>query len=279
MTFGVFEYRNMNDQLEKTDNRAAWAAAIYAKYFICDLLPEYDKCIWLDGDIIVMRDLAGYYNTDIRGCYLAGVKSPGTNYNVAAEKHAVLPRGKYLLKCINVGSLLLNLDELRKLGGGAYFLKETFAKIDSLPPKTPVTEQDMFNYLLTDKIVYLPLKYNFMIENSNTPERPYFPFCYDKAAIEEALNEPVIVHYTFKPWKFTNSNMLYAPPYKKYFKIWESYYKASPLGGKKLSRKRLWFFYRLWFRVKPILKSFHFLRKVKRQISKTGNSPIQDFYY
>jgi lipopolysaccharide biosynthesis glycosyltransferase len=115
-------------ELESKKCCGTWVPAIYAKYFICDLLPDFKKCLWLDSDTIILSDLTELYNTELDNNYLAAVKSPGTNYNVAAEKHAVLSREKYYLKCINVGMLVLNLVALRELGGGGgeLFFKRNF---------------------------------------------------------------------------------------------------------------------------------------------------------
>jgi lipopolysaccharide biosynthesis glycosyltransferase len=267
-------------EIETANYRATWPAAIYAKFFICDLLPDVKKCIWIDSDTIILQDLSELYNTDLKEYCIGGVKSPDTNYNVATEEHHFLDRNKCILKCINVGVLLLNLDALRNLGGGDYFMKETLSTIALFPPKTPVTEQDMFNKLLSDNILYLPLKYNCYVENINMPARAHYAFCFDRKTIEDALNSPVIVHYTFKPWKFTNSDKLYAQPYKKYYKIWNDYYKISPLGNQRLLRKRLGIAYRLWFRFKPFFKRFDVLLNIKRKITKTPiNSAMHDFYY
>jgi lipopolysaccharide biosynthesis glycosyltransferase len=265
---------------ETTNSRSSWPVAIYAKYFICDLLLEIKKCIWIDSDTIILQDLSELYNTDLKSYCVGGVKSPDTNYNVATEEHHFLTRNKCFLKCINVGVLLLDLEALRNLGGGNYFLKETLDTIALFPPKTPVTEQDMLNKLLADNILYLPLKYNLYVENVNMPARAYYAFCFDRKTIEDALNSPVIVHYTFKPWLYTNSDKLYASMYKKYYQIWNDYYKASPLGNQKLLRKRLSFFYRLVFRFKPFFKRFRFLLNIKRKITKTSiDSEMHDFYY
>jgi lipopolysaccharide biosynthesis glycosyltransferase len=267
-------------ETETANSRASWPAGIYAKYFICDLLPEVKKCIWIDSDTIILQDLSEMYAIDLQDNYLGAVKSPNTNYNVATEEHPIIPRSKGLLKCINVGVLLMNLEAIRNIGGGNYLLKETLNTIASLPPKTPVTEQDMFNKLFAGNIVYLPLKYNCYIENVNTPERAYYAFCFDRKTIEEALDSPVILHFTFKPWVYSNSDKLYAPPYKKYYQIWNDYYKLSPLGGQKLSRKRLGIIFRFWFRIKPLLRKYRFLLNIKRKISKTENNlSMHDFYY
>jgi lipopolysaccharide biosynthesis glycosyltransferase len=268
-------------ELEAAGAYGSWPATIYAKYFICDLLKDYDKCLWLDSDTIVLSDLSELYAVDLRDNYLGAVKSPGTNYNVAAEKHPVLERGKYQLKCINVGVLLLNLAALRRIGGGAYFMRETLLSVSSLPPKTPVTEQDIFNKLLTGRIEYLPLKYNLYVDNPVFLERPYYPFCFDRSALEEAFLNPAIIHYTVpeKPWKYSNAEKAYAYPFKSYRRLWDSYYKLSPLSNIRLRRKRIPFTRLLWLFAKPILKKSVFLLKLKRKICHTKiESRINDLF-
>lgn len=43
------------------------------KFDICDLIPQYDKLLYLDGDIIVRQDLSELYQTDLNDNYVAGV--------------------------------------------------------------------------------------------------------------------------------------------------------------------------------------------------------------
>lgn len=272
-------------EFEKSKAYGSWTPTIYAKYFICDSLKDYDKCLWLDGDTIVNYDLTELYETDLKDNYIAAVKSPGTNYNMAAEKQLWLnmERDKYLLKCINVGTLIMNLEKLRSIGGGKKFLEETLSIVSSSSSGSVVTEQDMFNKLLIDKIKYLPLKYNFYINNNtNFRERHYYPFCFSRKTIEDAFSNPVVIHYTVpeKPWKFSNAEKVYAWPYKKYKKVWDTYYHASPLKAEKLFRRRISFIKILWINgLKPALKKIRFLVKIKRILSHTSiNSPIHDFF-
>ena len=44
---------------------------------IPELLPQYDKCIYLDSDIVVEGDIAEYYDIDMEGYCIAGVKDIG----------------------------------------------------------------------------------------------------------------------------------------------------------------------------------------------------------
>jgi lipopolysaccharide biosynthesis glycosyltransferase len=167
-------------------------------------------------------------------------------------------------------------------GGGNFFLKETFNTISLLTYGTTVTEQDMFNKLLTDRILYLPLKYNLYVNNIiNNFERHYYPFFFPRAVIEEAFSNPVIIHYTLpeKPWIYSNAKAVYASFYKFTTALWQNYYLKSPTSKKKLKKKRVGLFKILWYHLKPFLKQNRVLLKIKRHIAKTkANSPIYDFF-
>jgi lipopolysaccharide biosynthesis glycosyltransferase len=273
-------------EFEESKLYGSWTPVIYAKYFISDLLEDYDKCLWIDGDTIINYDLTELYKTDLKDNYIAAVNSPGTNYNIAAGKQLWLgmERDRYLLKCINVGMVIMNLKKIRNIGGSKKFLEETLSVASNSTDGFTVTEQDIFNKLFVDNITYLPLKYNFYINNSSNFEncRHYYPFCFSRETIEEAFSNPVIIHYTLpeKPWIYSNAEKVYGWPYKKYRKIWDTYYYESPLQTKKLLRRKISFIKTLWINfLKPILKQVRFLVKIKRNLYHTPiNSPIHDFF-
>lgn len=271
-------------ELEKWKGNGNWPITTFGRFFVCDLLLEYEKCIYLDGDTIILDDLTELYATDIDDKYLGGVKSPGTNYNVAANKHDFLSKEseKYFLKCINAGVLLLNLKLLRDNGGGEYLKNKTFEISNNLEKGEIVTDQDIINALFADKMEYMDLKYNFYINNiTNNDERHYYPFCFTRNIIEEAFSNPVIVHYAIpeKPWSYSNSKSVYPFLYKKYAPLWQQYYKLSPLGKKKLRKKRIGLLTIVYCHLRPLLKQNPLLLKLKRYFSKTKiNTPIHDFF-
>ena len=269
-------------EIENKNCYGTWTPVIYAKYFICDLLPEFNKCLWLDSDTIILSDLSQLFNTELNDNYLGAVKSPLTNYNVSAEKHSYLSRDEYSLKCINVGMLVLNLKMLRELGGGSFFMEKTIETISLLPPGSLVTEQDMFTKLLSDRIVYLPLKFNqFVINILNNSERHYYPFCFKSSDIEDAFSNPVIIHFTVpeKPWVYSNAKNVYLSFYKFTASLWYDYFLKSPVRRQKLKRKRLGFLLILYYHLKPYLKKNKMLLKLKRNITKTKiSSPMHDFF-
>jgi lipopolysaccharide biosynthesis glycosyltransferase len=259
----------------------SWTPTIYAKYYISDLLPDYDKCLWLDGDTIIQKDLGELYDIDLGKNYLGAVMSPETNYNVAAENHYVLERSTYNLKCINVGVLLLNLKLLRNIGGGNFLHNETLNSIAALPNDSIVTEQDIINKVLTTKIIYLPLKYNTYVDNFSFIGRPYYPFCFDRKTIEEALLDPVVIHYTLpeKPWIYKNAEKMYDRYFKKYRALWDCYYRLSPFVKNHLPRKRISNIQIFYHFIKPLLKKSTFLLSIKRKSYKTHiESTIHDFF-
>jgi lipopolysaccharide biosynthesis glycosyltransferase len=271
-------------ELEQWKGNGNWPITTFGRFFVCDLLSEHNKCIYLDGDTLVLDDLTNLYNVDLTNNCLGGVKSPGTNYNVLANKHAFLSKesDKYFLKCINAGVLVMNLELLRNNGGGEYLKNKTFEISNNLEKGKIVTDQDILNALFVDKIVYVDLKYNFYINNIlNNYERHYYPFFFSRLCIEEAFSHPVIIHYTLpeKPWIYSDAKAVYASFYKFSTALWQDYYNKSPISKQKLKKKRLGFPLILWHHLKPLLRKSSILLKLKRSITKTPVfSPIHDFF-
>lgn len=81
------------------------------KYYIPNTLPQLDKVLYIDSDILVLRDLNKLYNTDITGKYLAAVKDPSWFFeNTHVLELNLEKRGFYF----NSGVMLLNLKKFRK---------------------------------------------------------------------------------------------------------------------------------------------------------------------
>lgn len=81
------------------------------KYYIPNALPELDKVLYIDSDILVLHDLNKLYNTDITGKYLAAVKDPSWFFeNTHVLELNLEKRGFYF----NSGVMLLNLKKFRE---------------------------------------------------------------------------------------------------------------------------------------------------------------------
>jgi len=168
------------------------------RLLIPQLLTDYDKCIYLDVDIIICGDISTLYTVNIGDNYLAAVRDieAGKYINIF-EYEGTKPQAE---KYVNSGVLLMNLEKLREDNVVSQFMDYSKSKLLFM-------DQDIINIVCEDKIVYLPLKYNALVKYRflNYSVKSYLPdvskyFGVDD--IHEAIDIPVAVHYAqpCKPW-------------------------------------------------------------------------------
>lgn len=149
-----------------------WTKAIYYRTMLPELLPNIDKIIYADIDIIFCNDLIEAYNLDMGDNYIAGVKTFADGY-------------------INSGFLIMNLKQIRKDG-----LYKKWIKI-SQQEHYHNPDQDLLNYSCRDRILYLPLKYNFQpMDGANIYK------CHAPWEIQDIQYHLVVLHFSnwMKPW-------------------------------------------------------------------------------
>ena len=199
-------------------------AALY-KFDIANIFPDIDKMLYLDGDILVRKDLSELFETDISGCYAAVVKDykPMTYDPPQTHKLGVPQHTAYF----NSGVMLMNLDNLRR--------DDIYRKLIDYR-KNGVNffmDQDALNVAFGEKVVYLPLKYNIMSSVmghfSGKQIQKYYQL--DTADKEKMYAEASIVHLCtkYKPWEY--SNVPFADE-------WYTHYLNSPIDGT-LARRTL----------------------------------------
>lgn len=142
---------------------------------------DEEKILYLDSDIIAVKDIAELYSTDISNYYIAAVEDKlshkmNNRVNLNSDK-----------AFINSGVMLMNLKNFRK---------NNLEKIifNKLRTTNFYTDQDVINDVCRDKILQLPLKYNMMpIKSDNV-------YINRRNEFLSAFNNPNIIHYTKKPW-------------------------------------------------------------------------------
>ena len=88
----------------------------YFRLLIPELVKEYDKCIYLDSDILVQGDVQELFDTEIGNYYLAGVQDChlvfGKDYFVYINEHIKqhMPSAETY---VNAGVLVMNIKKLR----------------------------------------------------------------------------------------------------------------------------------------------------------------------
>jgi len=185
-------------------------ASLY-KFDICDTIPEYDKILYLDGDMIIRQDLWELYDSDLGDYYVAGV--PHSLGIITGEKK------------LNGGMLLFNAVRIREEG-----LREVFIRTRLSLGDRKSMDQETFHIVFGDKKMFLSPRYNVMLDKVDY-ERKYYPVsaynafydtCYQ--ARKDIIKDAAIIHFTgaIKPWEYR---------FAKCAKEWGRYYSMTFPGN------------------------------------------------
>lgn len=176
-----------------------WSTAMYYRLRLSGLLPGQDKCIYLDGDTIVCKDLAELYETNIDDFYVAGVAD---DRQILRKDYAKIIGIPDMTRYVCSGVLLWNLKKIREEGIEKKFdefidLKVNKEKVAGCP------DQDAINAVCYHKMLNIPFKYNVMV--AMNIDVPYAvnagAKCFTQKVWEDGISDPVIIHYTgTKPW-------------------------------------------------------------------------------
>ena len=166
----------------------------FYRLFLSKLLPDQERCLYLDIDLVVRKDLSPLYDTDLDGVCFAGV----TDRLCLEEDQRIQMRrlgirdGWY----INSGVLLMNLSRLRRTGLDGRLLAHA--------GKTacPYLDQDVINTICPGEIRLLPKRYNVFsmdLPGHYDVLRGVIP---DEMLEENDFTDPSVVHFIGpdKPW-------------------------------------------------------------------------------
>lgn len=209
------------EQYKDIRQMAHISIACLLKFDICELLSQYDKLLYLDGDIVVRRDLAELYETDLGNNYVGAVKE------------------LYCMKkddgCINAGIMLFNAKKMRDDGMRDILV----AKRRSLGDRSSM-DQQTYNMVIKGKIRYLSIRYNCVpgrlvgdVKMHYTIQQLNELYGTSYRHAKQVIDDAAIIHFATgnKPWKYT-----FAPCAKE----WYQYYLKSPYGDKPFKRYGRW---------------------------------------
>ena len=174
--------------------RAHYSKEMYYRWFIPEVLPQYEKVLYLDCDLVTLRDVSELYESELNDNIIGGVTNtcdPFTQYRVI--KHFSVPATHY----INSGVLLFNNKQfiLNKVKLKCMQLACTLTESLLICP-----DQDIINLSCKDKIELLDDKWNFQWHHLwDLPEKRLEPFA---EKFESARSNIGIIHFTagIKPW-------------------------------------------------------------------------------
>lgn len=206
-------YINPGDCFEKSYEVRGISKACYYRLLIPWLIPQHDKIIYLDGDLIVKGDINSMLLlASDNNNMVYGVRTPGftldTNY-ISYIKSLGLNNHKY----INTGVLIFNSKQMRESNLRSELLSFTDKKL-------LFQDQDIINIICKNRIGWLPLQYNSSPSLLNIDSTPLIEagITTDQEFVK-AIAAPTIIHYAGpKPWKtFTH-----------HWYDWWSVYSRSP---------------------------------------------------
>lgn len=226
----------------------------YYRLLIPEIIPEYDKIIYSDVDVIFRRDLSDLYSIDLAGVYMAATYDVGMNLGKDGVAHINATKGLVLGKYIQSGFILLNSSKLKNDGLVIRFKEEA-------KKQYKFQDQDILNVVCGKNLKVLPAKYNmtdYTFYYLNSGDELIKSGYIKDEEISEAKQYGTLHFNGHKPWKSYSIN----------FDIWWEYYRKSPFFDEKFYFD---FFYRkindydllpLWKRVKILLRYFIFGRRI-----------------
>ena len=217
---GVFIYRTQSAMFKDFPICQTGRLPVSAFYLLLltEILPKtIDKVLYLDGDCIIRHSLLPLWNIDVEGYAIAAV--PDCQEGDIRKYNRL--RYSSQLGYFNSGVMLINLDYWRKNEVVTMFADY----VTQYPDRIKSADQDVFNVLFSKKKLSIPIKYNLTHGFLwTTPRWDYWKY---EKEFQEALKDPVIIHFTGKkPW-YKHNRFLH--PYRSsFFKyqeqtVWKGY--------------------------------------------------------
>lgn len=215
----LIEFISVGDIFDNTFCVRGITKATYFRLLIPWIIPDRDRVVYLDGDIVVTGDIAELYDYPVEEDKLiCGIRTPGFSTNKKIRKE-ITGNGLDFREYINAGILIFNSRLLREENFKPVFLSH-------IDKQYSFQDQDILNITCKGRIGYLPMKFNytgivrpeirdlFLEMGLATPEQ-----------LDEAARTPVIIHYAgAKPWREFTSR----------WDDWVSQYKKTPFYNQQL---------------------------------------------
>ena len=240
----------MDEFLDAFEIRGITTTAYY-RLLIPEIIPEYDKVLYSDVDVIFREDLSKYYQIDLEGYYMAAVDNasalrPDVQEYAKKELNIDCKYGHYYSGNLVINSALILKDHLIP----------TFREL----AQKNFTQQDMdiINIACYGKIKPLPPAYclsNYLVEIIVRRKKEFLAL-FTEQELQHAMDKGIVHYNGPKPWKQNTLNM----------DIWWYYYRKSIFYDEKFcldffenlqnSLDRL----SLWKRIKVLIRYFTYGR-------------------
>lgn len=211
--------------------------ATFYRYVIPDVLPEYDKVVYLDTDLVVNTDVSELYEIDLENNYFAAC-----NDNSLRQQISLALSGIEGYKHVDEYFKKLGFENVMEdyFNAGVLVFNSRLMREDNLSQKMLENAQnnnyvhsgqDPMNICTYKRVKFIPLTWNTMtwepVEGSlNLLSEKYYN------EYMEAVKKPKIVHYAahIKPWLYPDS--LLSEYFFKYARMTPFYEQIIETGYK-----------------------------------------------
>lgn len=212
------QYRSVDNTFDKAFEIRGITTPAYYRLLIPELIPEYDKVLYSDVDVIFRSDLSEFYNIDMTGYYVAGVDSLAGfqpelvkyyNETVGTGPEGIIYSGNLI-----INSKLILEDNVipcfKELARNKYLFQD----------------MDVLNIACRGKIKYLPPSFclTTYISEYNVYRREELLNVWNAKEIDEAFSQGIVHFNGKKPWNDVCIN----------FDVWWEYYRRCPYFDGKL---------------------------------------------
>lgn len=185
-----------DDLVSGLRTREGLPAAHWYRIFLPRLLPELERVLYLDGDLIARESVRPLWQKDLGDNYLAAVTNVFQRDHVHRPADLGLPPDQ---SYFNSGVLLMNLELMRREGCTAALVDWAHGHWEKLA----WPEQDALNVVLGGRRVELRPRWNCM---NSILLFPWSADVFGAEAVEEARRNPAIRHFegpsVNKPWHY-----------------------------------------------------------------------------
>jgi lipopolysaccharide biosynthesis glycosyltransferase len=184
-------------------------AAALLRLQLGKLLPDTDRVLYLDADMLVLRDLRPLLATELGNSAAAAVVDYGLHAathherQLGADDHRrhvreVLGWDPDAYTYVNAGLLLLDLATLRREN---FDERATQLVLDD-PGRFRWRDQDAVNLLLAGRIRLMDPRWNALVWHLEREERRHFAHPAERVVAALQRRDPWILHLTgsYKPW-------------------------------------------------------------------------------
>lgn len=199
----------------------------YYRFYISHIFEEYDKVVYLDADIIINKDIADLYYTDLEG-YVFGVNydvlayHEYTNDNIAKQQYNKLNMpivGSYF----NAGIMIFNIKECIQR-----CIFDELIKTFYLLEKPQYADQDILNYMCYHN--HFPLKRISLQWNYGTILKDLDNL--SDVLSEQWIQEIIETEKHIYLYHFASRNKPWKNPFTAYADVFWNYARKTPFYEK-----------------------------------------------